>query len=104
MLNTQVQIPKEALAEFCRRWQVSELAIFGSALRDDFREDSDLDLLISFAPEAEWSLFDHVRMQEELQTLLGRKVDLVSRRAIEHSQNWIRRKSILDNAQVIYAN
>ena len=89
--------------EFCRRWKVAELALFGSALRDDFGADSDVDLLVTFAPDAEWSLFDHVQMEQELKVLLKRDVDLVSRRAIERSKNWIRRSNILKAAQVIYA-
>lgn len=73
--------------------------MFGSALREDFRSDSDPDLLVSFAPEAGWSLLDHVAMEEEPASILGRKVDLVSRRAIERSSNWIRRKAILESAE-----
>jgi predicted nucleotidyltransferase len=90
------------LSEFCQRWQVEELALFGSALRDDFGPDSDLDLLVTFAPTAEWSLFDHVRMQTELTQLPGRPVDLVSRRAIERSANPLRKREILRSAQNVY--
>jgi len=75
--------------------------VFGSALRSDFRPDSDLDLLVTFAPEAQWSLLDHAAMQDELTELVGRKVDLVSRRAIERSENWIRRDAILSTAEVV---
>jgi hypothetical protein len=71
-------------------------------LRDDFRPDSDVDVLVTFAPEAEWSLFDHVTMEEELSSILDRKVDLVSRRGIERSRNWIRRKAILEAAEPFY--
>jgi uncharacterized protein len=98
-----VSIPRKKLAEFCRRWRVSELALFGSALRDDFRPNSDLDLLVSFSPRTKISLFDLVRMQNELKEIFGREVDLVERRAIEKSENYIRRKSILSNTKVIYA-
>ena len=96
-------IPHEQIADFCRRWKVSELSLFGSALRDDFGADSDVDLLVAFAQDAEWSLLDHVRMEEELSAMLSRKVDLISRRAIERSENWIRRRAILETAQVLYA-
>jgi predicted nucleotidyltransferase len=96
-------LPKEALAAFCRRWKVRELALFGSILRDDFGPDSDVDLLVSFEPSADWSLFDHVKMEQELEALFGREVDLVSRRALERSENWIRRKEILDSAETVYA-
>jgi hypothetical protein len=97
-----IEIPDAALAEFCRRWKIAELALFGSVLRDDFRPESDIDLLVTFAPDADWSLMHVVQMEEELQKILGRKVDLVSRKSVERSHNWIRRKAILSTAQVIY--
>jgi hypothetical protein len=93
--------PKD-IAAFCQRWQITELAFFGSVLRDDFRPDSDVDVLVTFAPGMEWSLFDHIAMEEELSALIGRKVDLVSRRVIECSNNWIRRKAILETAEPFY--
>jgi predicted nucleotidyltransferase len=96
-------IPTPVLEEFCRRWKIVELALFGSALREDFRPDSDIDLLVSFAPDADWSLLDHARMEQELSELLGREVDLVSRAAIEASANWIRRREILSTAKALYA-
>lgn len=85
-----------------RRWKVRELDFFGSVLREDFRPDSDVDVLVSFAPEAAWGLLDHLQMETELSALLGRKVELVSRRAVEHSPNWIRRRAILESAQPYY--
>ena len=91
------------IAAFCRRWKIQELAIFGSALREDFDADSDLDVLVSYAPDATWSLLDHVAMEEELAELVGRPVDMVTRRAVERSENWIRRQAILETAQVVYA-
>lgn len=87
---------------FCQKWQVTELALFGSALRDDFRTNSDVDLLVSFAKDATWSLFDLVTMEDELSTLLGREVDLVERSALEHSENYIRRRHILASAEPFY--
>jgi|SRR2546423_15641143 len=101
-MSTRIPIDRDTIADFCRRWKISELALFGSVLRDDFRPDSDVDVLVTFAPEADWSLFDHVDMQEELSGILGRKVDLVSRRAIERSANWIRRRAILSTAEPYY--
>jgi predicted nucleotidyltransferase len=101
-MNAKIPIPREKIAEFCDRWKITELALFGSVLRDDFRPDSDVDVLVTFAPEAEWSLFDHVTMEEELSSILDRKVDLVSRRGIERSRNWIRRKAILEAAEPFY--
>jgi len=75
---------------------------FGSVLREDFRPDSDVDVLVSFLPETPWGLFDHVRMEEELSGLLGRRVDLVNRKAVERSTNWIRRDAILASAKPCY--
>jgi len=95
-------VQPERLAELCRRWSVTELSLFGSALRDDFRPDSDLDLLVTFAPDATWSGWDFVRLKSELEGLFGRKVDLAERAAVETSENWIRRKQILEEAEAIY--
>ena len=97
-----IELDKEQLAAFCRRWQITELALFGSVLRDDFGPDSDVDVLVRFAPDARHSLFDMVRMQNELEGILGRRVDLVSRRGIEASRNPLRRKAILESAEVVY--
>ncbi|HSB03185.1 MAG TPA: nucleotidyltransferase domain-containing protein [Anaerolineales bacterium] len=101
--KTRITIPRKKLAVFCRRWKITELALFGSVLRDDFRSSSDIDLLVTFSPRARTSLFDLVRMQNELKEIFEREVDLVERRAIEKSENYIRRKSILSNTKVIYA-
>jgi len=103
-MRTDIPIPIDKLAEFCSRWKIVELRVFGSVLRDDFRPDSDLDLLARFAEDAEWSLLDHVAMEEELSSIAGRKVDLVSQRAIERSSNWIRRKAILDSAEPYFVS
>lgn len=102
MLTLNIQLPEEKLAEFCQRWKVSELALFGSVLRDDFRPDSDIDVLITFAPDAKRGLMALAKMKYELEDLLGHEVDLVSKYAIEMSHNWIRRNEILGTAQVIY--
>ena len=102
-MTIRLSIEHEKIAVFCQRWQITELAFFGSVLRDDFRPDSDVDVLVTFAPGVEWSLFDHMAMEEELSALLGRRVDLVSRRAIERSSNWLRRKAILETAEPFYA-
>ena len=100
---TAIRLPEREIDAFCRRWRISELALFGSVLRPDFGPQSDIDALVTFAPDARWSLLDHIQMEEELGSILGRKVDLVSKRAVERSENWIRRQEILQTAQVVYA-
>ena len=91
------------LEAFCEKWKVVELAFFGSVLRNDFRPDSDVDVMVCFAVDAHWSLFDLVGMAENLEQLLGRRVDLLTRRGVEQSRNPLRREEILQTAQVIYA-
>jgi len=103
MVAPAISFPERPIAEFCRRWKITELAAFGSVVRGDFRPDSDVDLLASFASDADWSLLDALAMEEELSSILGRTVDLVSRRAIERSDNWIRRREILGSAVPVYA-
>jgi len=96
----QVEIPDAPLADLCRRWKVREMSLFGSVLREDFRPDSDLDVLVVFEPGAPWSLFDLIDLQRELGLLLGRAVDLVERSAL---RNPFRRQSILASRKVVYA-
>ena len=98
-----MDIPEESLADFCRRWKISRFALFGSVLRDDFGPDSDVDCLVDFADDADWSLLDVIRAEQELSELLGRPVDLVERPVVASSENWIRRRSILESARTIYA-
>ena len=100
---TKIQVPKRKIHAFCKRWNIVELAIFGSALREDFNTESDVDILVTFRPETEWSLIDHIRMEEELSQILGRPIDLLTRRSVERSKNWIRREAILNSAEVVYA-
>ena len=103
MPPSALDLPMDQLADFCRRWKITRLELFGSALRDDFGPESDLDFLATFAPDARWTLFDHFHIENELVELLGREVDLVCRDAIEESRNWLRRKEILSTARTIYA-
>jgi predicted nucleotidyltransferase len=91
------------LAEFCRRWQVAEFSLFGSAVSGRFRADSDVDVLVTFAPGARPTLFTLVSMQEELEGLFGRRVDLAERDSVERSHNDVRRRAILDTRRVLYA-
>lgn len=102
-MGNGLYVPQQKIADFCRHWKITEFALFGSAIRDDFSPASDIDVLVNFAPDAHWSLLDHVDMQDELRVIFGRNVDLVSRRGIERSRNHIRRKEILESAEVIYA-
>ena len=95
--------PEEEILAFCRKWQITELSIFGSALHPDFGPESDVDLLARFAPGAGWSVFDHARMEHELSQILHRPVDLVTRLAVDESPNRNRREEILRTAKLVYA-
>src|ERR1700675_3370846 len=95
-----IEIPDEVIRSFCRKWKIEELALFGSVLRGDFRPDSDIDVLATFAPDAKWSVFDHARMREELSTLLGREADVIESAGL---RNPFRRHEILATRKVIYA-
>lgn len=97
-----IQVPFAAIGTFCNRWRVTEFSLFGSVLEGGLGVESDVDVLVTFSPEAEWDLFDATRMEEELQVIFGRRVDLVTRRALEDSPNWIRREAILGSAVPIY--
>lgn len=99
-MNAHVQLDKDVVAAFCRKWRIRELSLFGSALRDDFRPESDLDFLVSFEPEAHWDLFDLIAMREELSESFGRPVDLVEKEALRNP--W-RKYEILRTHEVIYA-
>ncbi len=99
-MNAHVQLDRDALAEFCRKWRIRELSIFGSALRDDFGPESDLDFLVSFEPDAGWDLFDMFDMKEELEKRFGRQVDFVEKEALRNP--W-RRYEILRTCEVVYA-
>ena len=103
-MNTlQIDLAPEILHHFCQKWKITELSLFGSVLRDDFHADSDIDVLVAFAPDAPWTLLDLVNMEYELADLTGRDIDLVEKQAIENSHNWLRRDEILNTAQVIYS-
>ena len=99
-MSLHVQIDKERIKEFCQKWKIAEFAIFGSALREDFSVASDVDVLITFLNEADWSLMDWIDMIDELQLIFGRKVDLVSKEGL---RNPFRRHEILRTCEVVYA-
>ncbi|MEA2490276.1 MAG: uncharacterized protein QOH21_2068 [Acidobacteriota bacterium] len=99
MATIAIDLDRDKLRAFCEKWKITEFALFGSVVRpEEFREDSDIDVLVRFADDAEWSLLHMVDMKEELETIFGREVDLLSRRGVERSVNPIRRDSILSSA------
>ena len=98
-----VPVSQAEIAAFCQRWNVSELALFGSVLRADFRSDSDVDVLVTFKPDAKVRFADLMQMEQELGAIFGRKVDLGTRKSVEQDPNYLRRREILNSAQVIYA-
>jgi uncharacterized protein len=99
-MSPKIHIDLERIAVFCRKWKITEFAVFGSVLREDFRPDSDVDVLVSFEQNAGWSLLDIVEMKEELELVLGREVDLVEKGAV---RNPFRRHAITMNREVLYA-
>lgn len=101
-MNPHLSIPKVELAAFCRANGIRRLSVFGSAVRDDFGPESDVDVLIEFEP-GRVPGFRFVSIAAELSELFGRPVDVLTRRSVERSPNYIRRKEILDSAEVIYA-
>ena len=102
-VEEKLSVSKETIAEFCRKWQIAEFALFGSVLRDDFRPDSDVDVLVTFSPDSDWGVEHLLDMKGELESLFGRGVDLVEKRLVEESRNYIRRKHILSHMEAVYA-
>jgi predicted nucleotidyltransferase len=103
-MNPEIEIPRDEIEAFCGKWGVAELSLFGSALRKDFRPESDIDLLVRFDPGKEYGLLTFARMREELETIFGRPVDLVAEKAVERSENQIKRRHILATKVVIHAS
>ena len=97
----KIKVPQRKITSFCRKWMITELALFGSVLREDFNQDSDVDVLVTFAENAPWSLWDFVDMQDELKAIFGRDVDIVEKRAL---RNPFRRHEILSTNEVVYAS
>lgn len=96
-----IEIPEDKIADFCRKWKIIEFSLFGSVLREDFRPDSDVDVLVTFASDAPWSLWELMDMRDELQGLFGRSVDLVEKDGL---RNPFRRHEILRTQKVVYAS
>jgi hypothetical protein len=102
-VRTAIPLPIEAIKAWCRQWGIIELALFGSVLRDDFRDTSDIDILVTTDPKRVVTWDDHEARLESLQSIFGRRVDLIERRNLERSVNWYRRKEIFSTARVVYA-
>jgi len=100
MKQPKIDMPLDQIKEFCRKWKIKEFALFGSVLRDDFRPDSDIDVLITFEPDEDFDFDDRMKMQEEIEGIFGRKVDLVEKRLI---RNPFRRYDILTTKEIVYA-
>ncbi|MDE0006170.1 MAG: nucleotidyltransferase family protein [Rhodospirillaceae bacterium] len=103
ILGTRIPALPDEIAEYCKRWSIMEMALFGSVLRDDFGPHSDIDVLVRFAPGPTPGLLGIVRMERELSELFGRRVDVVTRGSVENSRNPLRRRAILDSVQTVYA-
>lgn len=103
-VNAKIPIDYDQIVAACERWKIIELSLFGSVLRDDFQPDSsDIDMLVVFHPEAHWTLFDLVDIEDDFKKILGREVDLIERGSIEQSHNHLRKNEILSSLRMIYA-
>lgn len=103
MSDLPLDIPRDKLEALCKKWKITELALFGSVLREDFGPDSDVDVLVVFADDAERSYFEWPSIQQDLSELFGgRDVDLLTRNGVRHSRNKWKKHEILSNAQKIY--
>lgn len=98
-----LDVPEAGLREFCRKWRITEFAVFGSVLREDFGPESDVDVLVTFEDAARWRYEDLWDMKQDLSAMFGRKVDLAQRKLVESDENWLRRRRILESARTLYA-
>ena len=101
-IEQRLKVSLAEITAFCQRWKIIELALFGSILREDFNCDSDIDFLVTFAPDVKIGFFELYHLEEELKLMVGRDVDVVFKNSIARSKNWIRRRNILSTAEVIY--
>lgn len=99
--QSALPLPRKEIVEFCQKWKIEQLYFFGSVVRDDFRDDSDVDVMVQFAADAAWG-FEIVDMELELEQIFQRKVDLLTKKSIEQSKNWIRKQEILSTAKLVY--
>jgi len=102
-LTPRIPLDMEKIETFCKKWQIVEFSLFGSVLTNEFRPDSDVDVMVKFAPEARVGLFEMVDIEDELKEIIGRDVDIVTRPSVERSENYIIRKSILSSSRTFYA-
>ena len=98
----RLQVDRDRIAAFCRCWGISELALFGSAARNELRPDSDVDVLVTFASGVRRSLSDMIDIEAELAGIFGRKVDVLTRPSVERSRNYIFRREVFQDLQPLY--
>ena len=103
MTPINLGVEPKRIAEFCQKWKIISLSLFGSIVRGELQPGSDIDILVTFSNDANWTMFDHFKMEEELSNILGREVDLVNIKALEENQNPIYQREILNSARQIYA-
>jgi len=101
-IQQRLGLSVEEIVDFCQKWNIIELSLFGSVLSDQFRPDSDIDILINFSSNARQGLLTLAKLKHELEDKIGREVDVALKDSVENSENWIRRNDILTTAQVIY--
>ena len=103
MVRHGIDLDSPAIREFCSKWRINELCVFGSILTDNFRENSDVDFLADFGKDPDWDLCDHMDMEDELSVIVGREVDLITRYSVESSANRFRKEEILSTAEPVCA-
>jgi uncharacterized protein len=101
-MNALIRSRKKQIEEFCRAWNIKELQVFGSVTTDHFRPDSDIDIVVDFPPGSPHTLIQLAKMEAELEGIFGRRIDLLTRQAVEKSRNYIRKKSILSSMEKVY--
>jgi len=101
-MNALFQNRKKKVEQFCKRWNVKELQVFGSVLRNDFSPVSDIDIVVDFLPGSLYTLLHLAKMEEELERIFNRRIDLITRRSLDQSRNYIRKRSILETMEPVY--
>ena len=101
-MDEQISLDREKIRVFCQKWKIVEFSLFGSVLTEEFRPDSDVDVLVRFSDDAPWTIFDMVDLEKELAQIVRREVDVVTRPALERTKNYILRRNILSNLRTYY--